>query len=307
YDDRSIVLWRIARSTHRGLRDAIVIPENHLCELLSRSSLVFLNLVQNKLFFGTHDKEDPHAPSVISNKDHFYDEGSRNVPNTSVKLIAFTVFSRKGQPDLAGKRKPPRSIETWDDLVSKFINKFFPPFKTTNLRNEITRFQQKFDETFYEAWDRFNDLLRGCPHHGFSELHQLDTFYNALNSNVSRFIELSCSVASSNQAVSSDVACTQKDMVSGITFSDRKNQTHQLPPRESGFLNKAAAANFNQANSGYRPPMVSNQIRPPGFPPVQNPHANNQNNSIEENNFNKTRGKHFNKSGFIDLGSSTGS
>nr|GEZ65718.1 reverse transcriptase domain-containing protein [Tanacetum cinerariifolium] len=31
--------------------------------------------------------------------------------------------------------------------------------------------------------DRFNDLLRACPHHGFSELHQLDTFYNALNVN----------------------------------------------------------------------------------------------------------------------------
>ncbi|GJX47696.1 hypothetical protein Tco_0272886 [Tanacetum coccineum] len=45
------------------------------------------------------------------------------------------------------------------------------------------RFQQRFDETFYEAWDRFNDLLRACPHHGFLELHQLDTFYNALNSN----------------------------------------------------------------------------------------------------------------------------
>ncbi|GJV06606.1 hypothetical protein Tco_1344262 [Tanacetum coccineum] len=35
----------------------------------------------------------------------------------------------------------------------------------------------------YEAWDRFNDLLRACPHHGFLELHQLDTFYNVLNSN----------------------------------------------------------------------------------------------------------------------------
>nr|GFA03154.1 hypothetical protein [Tanacetum cinerariifolium] len=33
-----------------------------------------------------------------------------------------------------------------------------------------------------EAWDRFKDLLRACPHHGFIELHQLDTFYNALNS-----------------------------------------------------------------------------------------------------------------------------
>nr|GFA14746.1 hypothetical protein [Tanacetum cinerariifolium] len=33
-----------------------------------------------------------------------------------------------------------------------------------------------------EAWDRFKDLLRACPHHGFSKLHQPDTFYNALNS-----------------------------------------------------------------------------------------------------------------------------
>nr|GEW00832.1 retrovirus-related Pol polyprotein [Tanacetum cinerariifolium] len=54
---------------------------------------------------------------------------------------------------------------------------------TTNLRNKITRFQQRFDESFYEAWDRFNDLLRACPHNGFSKLHQLDTFYNALNVN----------------------------------------------------------------------------------------------------------------------------
>ncbi|GJX21603.1 reverse transcriptase domain-containing protein [Tanacetum coccineum] len=84
-----------------------------------------------------------------------------------------------GAPDLLEK-EPPRSILTWDDLVSKFINQFFPPSKTTNLRNEITNFQQRFDESFSEAWDRFKDLLRACPHHGFSELHQLDTFYNAL-------------------------------------------------------------------------------------------------------------------------------
>ncbi|GKD92418.1 hypothetical protein Tco_1372255 [Tanacetum coccineum] len=31
------------------------------------------------------------------------------------------------------------------------------------------------------ARHRYNDLLRACPHHGFTELHQLDTFYNALN------------------------------------------------------------------------------------------------------------------------------
>nr|GEU72425.1 reverse transcriptase domain-containing protein [Tanacetum cinerariifolium] len=29
--------------------------------------------------------------------------------------------------------------------------------------------------------DQYKDLLRTCPHHGFTELHQLDTFYNAIN------------------------------------------------------------------------------------------------------------------------------
>nr|GEV03730.1 hypothetical protein [Tanacetum cinerariifolium] len=42
-------------------------------------------------------------------------------------------------------------------------------------------FQQKFDESFHEAWERYKDLLRACPHHDFTELHQLDTFYNTLN------------------------------------------------------------------------------------------------------------------------------
>ncbi|GKE53573.1 reverse transcriptase domain-containing protein, partial [Tanacetum coccineum] len=78
------------------------------------------------------------------------------------------------------EKEPPRSIHTWEDLVSKFVNYFFPPSKTTNLKNDITNFQKKFDETFSEAWDRFKDLLRKCPHHGFSKLHQIDTFYNAL-------------------------------------------------------------------------------------------------------------------------------
>nr|GEX39900.1 hypothetical protein [Tanacetum cinerariifolium] len=49
------------------------------------------------------------------------------------------------------------------------------------LRNGISNFEQKFGESFHEAWDKYKDLLRACPHHGFTELHQLNTFYNALN------------------------------------------------------------------------------------------------------------------------------
>nr|GEW10997.1 reverse transcriptase domain-containing protein [Tanacetum cinerariifolium] len=138
----------------------------------------------------------------------------------------------------------------------RYFNKFFPPSKTTNLRNEITRFQQRFDESFSEAWDRFNDLLRACPHHRFSELHQLDTFYNALNvndqdslnsaaggifldkmpSDCLKIIESKSKVrqarakavvakvnsTSSTPAISSDVA-ELKDMVRALLI-DKKNQ-----------------------------------------------------------------------------------
>ncbi|GJT04010.1 reverse transcriptase domain-containing protein [Tanacetum coccineum] len=34
-----------------------------------------------------------------------------------------------------------------------------------------------------EAWERFKEMLRECPHHGFTELTQIDTFYNGLNEN----------------------------------------------------------------------------------------------------------------------------
>nr|GEW13582.1 reverse transcriptase domain-containing protein [Tanacetum cinerariifolium] len=54
---------------------------------------------------------------------------------------------------------------------------------TTHLKNEISRFTQRFEETFGEAWERFKEMLRACLHHGFTELTQIDTFYNGLNEN----------------------------------------------------------------------------------------------------------------------------
>ncbi|GJW45145.1 reverse transcriptase domain-containing protein [Tanacetum coccineum] len=161
-----------------GYEDAIVVPEIAAANFEIKHGL--LTLVQNKQFFG-HDKEDPHAHIRYFNK---ITSTLRypNVPTTSIKLMLFP-FSLEGAARIWLEKEPPRSIQTWDDLVAKFINQFFPPSKTTNLRNEITNFKQRFDESFSEAWDRFKDLLRACPHHGFSELHQLDTFYNALNVN----------------------------------------------------------------------------------------------------------------------------
>ncbi|GJW61314.1 reverse transcriptase domain-containing protein [Tanacetum coccineum] len=99
-----------------------------------------------------------------------------------IKLMMFP-YSLEGAAKTWYEKEPPNSILTWEDLVTKFVNQFFPPSKTTHLKNEISRFTQKFEETFSEAWERFKELLRACPHHGFTELTQVDTFYNGLNDN----------------------------------------------------------------------------------------------------------------------------
>ncbi|GJX92354.1 reverse transcriptase domain-containing protein [Tanacetum coccineum] len=123
-------------------------------------------------------KSDKHGHKTEKSEQ----EPGVSTQSTTVKLLLFP-FSIDGVAKTWLDKEPPQSILTWDDLVLKFIHKFFPPSKTTNLRNEITLFRQYANETFYEACERFKDLLRACPHHGFPLTHQIDTFYNALNYN----------------------------------------------------------------------------------------------------------------------------
>ncbi|GJU88685.1 reverse transcriptase domain-containing protein [Tanacetum coccineum] len=159
-----------------GYEDAIVVPPINANNFELKQPLI--NLVQSNKFTG---RQDPHNHLRFFNKVTLTFRHPE-VPNTSIKLLLFP-FSLDGEARDWLDKEPPRSILTWDDLVSKFINQFFPPSKTTYLRNKITNFFQEPNETFNEAWERFKGLLRQCPHHGFSELHQLDTFYNSLSSN----------------------------------------------------------------------------------------------------------------------------
>nr|GEZ52875.1 hypothetical protein [Tanacetum cinerariifolium] len=204
-DNRTMA--KLLQAPTKGYEDAIVIPEINANNFELKHGLI--NLVQNKQFFG-HDKEDPHA--------HI-------------------------SPDLARKRTP--SIHSnLGRSCFQIINQFFPLSKTTNLRNKITRFQQRFDESFYEAWERLNDLLRACPHYGFSELHQLDTFYNALNVNDQDSLNSAAGTSSSTPVISSDVA-ELKDMVKALLF-DKKNQSPAPTPYTTPAPVKAVEPNCIQ-------------------------------------------------------------
>nr|GEY29805.1 reverse transcriptase domain-containing protein [Tanacetum cinerariifolium] len=185
-DNRTMA--EMLRAPTEGCVEAIVVPPILSEQFELKHSLI--NMMTSKQFFRLK-KDNPHDHIRWFNKINSTIK-YKDVPNSVIKLILFP-FSLTGaarrwlekEPPRAARRwlekEPPRLITSWDDLVSKFINEFFPPSRTMNLRNEILNFQQKFDESFHEAWERYKDLLRACPHHGFTELHQLDTFYNALN------------------------------------------------------------------------------------------------------------------------------
>ncbi|GKC13621.1 reverse transcriptase domain-containing protein [Tanacetum coccineum] len=132
-----------------GYRDAIVIPAILAKNFELKAGL--LSLVTSSQFHG-FERDDPHSHIRWFNKITSTLK-YKNVPHEAIKLMLFP-FSLEGAARIWLEKEPPHSIHTWEDL--------------------------RFDETFSEAWDHFKDLLRKCPHHGFSELHQIDTFYNAL-------------------------------------------------------------------------------------------------------------------------------
>nr|GEX96403.1 reverse transcriptase domain-containing protein [Tanacetum cinerariifolium] len=80
-----------------------------------------INLVLLNQFTG---RRDPHNHLRFFNKVTSTFRHPE-VPNTTVKLLLFP-FSLEGEARIWLDKEPPRSILTWEDLVSKFINQFFP-------------------------------------------------------------------------------------------------------------------------------------------------------------------------------------
>ena len=86
----------------------------------------------------------------------------------------------------------PTSIDTWGTLVETFLTKFFPPQLTSQFRAEITQFRQGNQETLYDAWDRFKELLRRCLQHGYELSARVQIFYNGLNYSTRALVDAAC-------------------------------------------------------------------------------------------------------------------
>nr|GEX36142.1 reverse transcriptase domain-containing protein [Tanacetum cinerariifolium] len=77
-------------------------------------------------------------------------------------------------------RLPKNSINTFEQMAKMFLMKYFPPSMVTKLKNEITNFRQRPDESLFEAWQRYKLSIKRCPNHNMLPVTQIDTFYNGL-------------------------------------------------------------------------------------------------------------------------------
>ncbi|GKA97647.1 cysteine-rich receptor-like protein kinase, partial [Tanacetum coccineum] len=68
-------------------------------------------------------------------------------------------------------RLAPGTINTWDLLKKAFIQRYCLPFMTAKQLKDIHNFKQEGDESLYQAWERYNDLLYKCPTHDINS-HQ---------------------------------------------------------------------------------------------------------------------------------------
>jgi len=101
------------------------------------------------------------------------------VPEDVIRLSLFS-FSLSGEAKRWLHSFKGNSLKTWDEVVEKFLKKYFLESKTAKGKATISSFHQFLDESLSEALERFCGLLRKTPTHGFSEPIQLNIFIDGL-------------------------------------------------------------------------------------------------------------------------------
>ncbi|GJY90665.1 MAK10-like protein [Tanacetum coccineum] len=156
-----------SKPSHKGYRNIIELPVgNNVVPLRSDT----IRLVQNGCSFHGLRSEDPNQ--------HLKD---------FLKLVDSLDLDASNWLE----RLPAGSITTWEDLTTRFLAQFFPPGRTTKLRNDILMFQQHQGESLSEAWTRFKDLLQKVPHHGIDLWLQVQIFYDHVTPVTRRTIDQS--------------------------------------------------------------------------------------------------------------------
>ena len=180
---------------HRSLRDYL-----HPTRTATPSCIMFPPNMQNLDFkpgmvqllptFHGLERENPYVH--IREFEEVVATFHSQADAASAIKLKFFPFSLKDKAKEWLYSLRPRSIGTWEEMTTQFFKKYFPHHKTNSLKRQISTFSQKDNETLYQVWERFKDLLNQCPHHGYESWRLVSYFYEGLTSRERQFIEMMC-------------------------------------------------------------------------------------------------------------------
>nr|GEY45682.1 DNA-directed DNA polymerase [Tanacetum cinerariifolium] len=124
-------------------------------------------------------------PTLLNNSE-MATQGNGDIPVPDLRTIEELC-----QPSLNGRGGPiaPIAIQAMNfglknDMIQQmakmFLEKYFSPFMVTKLRNEITNFRQRPNESLFEPWECYKLSIDRRPNHNMLPVTQIDTFYNGL-------------------------------------------------------------------------------------------------------------------------------
>nr|GEV05982.1 hypothetical protein [Tanacetum cinerariifolium] len=215
-------------------------------------------------------------------------------------------------------RLPMNSINKFKQMDKMFLGKYFLPSMVTKLRNEITNFRQRPDESLFEAWERYKLSIDRCPNHNMLPVTQIDTFYNGLTlrhrdtinvDTSAQQSESSSSITSSSDpeivALKAEMAKINKNLMKVLQINQQVKavtpsyetcggpHSYNDCPATFGQTQNVYAAGAYQGGNSYQPQGNRNQLSyrsdnylgPPGF--NQNQNRNNQNQNFQNQNKNQ--------------------
>nr|GEW47252.1 reverse transcriptase domain-containing protein [Tanacetum cinerariifolium] len=216
-------------------------------------------------------------------------------------------------------RLPRNSITTFEQMAKMFLRKYFPPSMVTKLKNEITNFRQRLDESLFEAWERYKLSIDRCPNHNmhlkecYDLIENMTAHHNDWDTSAQRS-ESSSSITSSFDpkivALKAEMAEINRNLMKVLQINQKvkavtpccetcggPHSYNDCPATVGQTQNVYAAGAYNQGGNSYQPQgnrnllsyRSDNYLGPPGFNQNQNrsnPNKNYQNRNQGNNHAN---------------------
>ncbi|GKC86833.1 reverse transcriptase domain-containing protein [Tanacetum coccineum] len=168
-------MWDTDRVVAPTLGSAITIPETANEFAIKGNHLTIVKGNQ----FDSRIKIDPHKHihEFLGICDVFK---YRDTENESVRLMMFPLSLTEEAKTWLDELNE-GTIETWDELQTAFISRFFPLALLDRLLGEIRAFSQNENESLTDAWLCMKEMLRNCHGHNLSKGNIIKIFYHGLS------------------------------------------------------------------------------------------------------------------------------